>query len=188
MPDRDGPFLNMHDLSLAARWEQPDRRQEAWYLWASEYVAGNSVLDVGAGSGYGMDIIKDAGAALVVGIDPLPMCDHILGKPVADFEDNSFDIVVAMDVIEHVQDDVDFLKQMVRVARKGVLFSTPNWNKHKCINPYHIREYTPAELRSLLAGLDVTYFIGDPQCNISMADCLQDDSDANSFGVLIRLG
>ncbi len=44
------------------------------------------------------------------------------------FKDNTFDIVVAVDVIEHISDDRRFIEEAIRVVKKGgvVYFTTPN--------------------------------------------------------------
>ena len=42
------------------------------------------------------------------------------------FEDNSFDIVTALDVIEHLNNPHGALKELIRVARKSVIVSLPN--------------------------------------------------------------
>jgi len=60
-----------------------------------------------------------------------------------------FDTVVCIDVIEHIEKDLTFVKDLMRVARRQVLVSTPNWTASRCHWPYHVREYTPAELVGL---------------------------------------
>ena len=39
------------------------------YLFASRFVRGRRVLDLGSGVGYGSDMLKSAGATEVIGID-----------------------------------------------------------------------------------------------------------------------
>lgn len=45
------------------------------------------------------------------------------------FADNSFDLVFSMDVIEHVENDIKFIKENIRVCRKGgeIIIGTPNY-------------------------------------------------------------
>ena len=76
-------------------------------------------MDVGAGSGYGMKIMKKAGASAVGGIDPNPGRDVDFGRG----EDilGYYDWITCMDVIEHVEDDEEhpdrkdkyFLKHLI---------------------------------------------------------------------------
>lgn len=42
------------------------------------------------------------------------------------FDDNSFDIVTALDVLEHLENPHGALKELCRVARKSVMVSLPN--------------------------------------------------------------
>lgn len=152
MPRRDGPVVPMETLSIERRRAEPDHCQEHWYHYATARLRGMSVLDVGAGTGYGLDILQAGGATPVFGIDPQPLRDYIAPVPIADVASASYDAVLAVDVIEHVEDDRAFLADLLRVARRHVFISTPNWNHWRCTNPHHFREYTPEELAGILSG------------------------------------
>lgn len=45
------------------------------------------------------------------------------------YQSNQFDLVFSMDVIEHIKDDLTFIKEHLRVCRKGgeVIIGTPNY-------------------------------------------------------------
>lgn len=45
------------------------------------------------------------------------------------YSDNLFDLVFSMDVIEHVNKDIDFIKEKIRVCKKGgeIIIGTPNY-------------------------------------------------------------
>lgn len=45
------------------------------------------------------------------------------------FAHNSFDLVFSMDVIEHINDDINMLKENIRVCRQGgeIIIGTPNY-------------------------------------------------------------
>jgi SAM-dependent methyltransferase len=80
------------------------------------------------------------------------------------FADGSFDLVCAMDVIEHIEDDVGALRELARVlAPNGtLLISVPLHRSHwTAFDEFvgHCRRYEPAELTSLLGrcGLWVEY-------------------------------
>lgn len=152
MPRREGPVTRMETLTVEDRLRERDRCQEHWYKLASTWVSGKTVLDVGAGTGYGMDILRAAGCKQVDGIDPLPLRPDITATRIEDIATASYDAIVCCDVIEHVEDDHKFLKEMLRVARDFVFISTPNWNTWHCQNKYHFREYTPEEMKALLDG------------------------------------
>ena len=65
--------------------------------------------------------------------------------------DNTYDSIVSFQVIEHIQDDVLFLKEIHRLLKPGgvALVTTPNRRMSLSRNPWHIREYLPHELKSL---------------------------------------
>jgi ubiquinone/menaquinone biosynthesis C-methylase UbiE len=134
------------------------------------------VLEVGCGSGQGTELLADAGAVKVDGIDISQrsieharktlardfLSFHMLTGDTLPFEDASYDIVVSLETIEHVVDVDVFLREIVRVLCPGGQFlgSTPNravTNPGTCINDrpfnrHHIREYTSPEFESLLAS------------------------------------
>jgi SAM-dependent methyltransferase len=84
------------------------------------------------------------------------------------FADNSFDLTLALDVIEHVPDDLQTLRELFRTLRPGglLLVTVPAlrmlWSTHD-VSHGHYRRYTSGELRSRFetAGFEVvtvTYF------------------------------
>jgi SAM-dependent methyltransferase len=133
--------------------------QMGWYTFVAELVAGQSVLDVGCGSGEGLKILASR-ATYALGID----LDDRLRRPdvaveiksVADMPDKSFDVVACLDVIEHVEQDRAFVAELFRVARRAVFVTTPNYAMSFNRNPYHVREYTPREFQSLFDGYGAT--------------------------------
>lgn len=74
-----------------------------------------------------------------------------------DFPDASFDLVVASDVLEHIQDEGQALRDWARVLRSGgqILIFVPAfqflWGKHDEVN-HHFRRYTSAQLAQSLSG------------------------------------
>lgn len=133
--------------------------QMGWYAFIADLVEGQSVLDVGCGSGEGLKVLSSR-ATYALGID----LDERLRRPdvnveiksVADMPDKSFDVVVSLDVIEHVEDDRAFLAELFRVARRAVFVTTPNYAMSFNRNPYHVREYTPREFGRLFDGYGTT--------------------------------
>jgi SAM-dependent methyltransferase len=67
--------------------------------------------------------------------------------------DASFDCVVAVEVVEHVTDDVAFVREVNRVLKPGGWFlaTTPNGDVRPNTNPDHKRHYRRAELHALLS-------------------------------------
>lgn len=188
MPKRKGKTVHMEELSVEERLQEPDRCQAVWYDFVASWASGLSALDVGAGTGYGLDILQNAGVGPVCGIDPLPLKDYILSVPVEKLTGKSYDVVLAIDVIEHVAKDKAFLDHLIRVAKQKVFFSTPNWNVSKAQNAYHVREYTPKELVALVGkkkGVTVMYYTLDETGQPKEIKAPKDASGA--FGVLLEL-
>jgi SAM-dependent methyltransferase len=77
------------------------------------------------------------------------------------FADNTFDLVCAFDVIEHVEDHQLAAQEMKRVCKKeGYLFLTVPayqflWSEHDVINQ-HCRRYRAAQLKHLFTTINVT--------------------------------
>lgn len=78
------------------------------------------------------------------------------------FEDQSFDLVCAFDVIEHVPNDALAWQEMNRVCKKdGHIFVTVPafmflWSEHDIIN-HHERRYTKKKLINLAGNLNIRY-------------------------------
>ena len=72
--------------------------------------------------------------------------------PLLNIDDNSIDFVVTFQVIEHIQKDKFFLQEIHRVLKPGgkLLLTTPNKLMSLSRNPWHIREYTPVEMKNIL--------------------------------------
>lgn len=143
----------------------------ARYRWASRWCAGARVLDVACGTGYGAEILRKAGAAHIISVDRAMLALHFgkarysLTALCADahrlpLRDGSFDVIVALETIEHLPKPLQFLKECARVLRQGglLVLSTPNAEQSDGSNPYHVHEMTLDELRSGLraAGFSLT--------------------------------
>jgi len=136
------------------------------YVLAQDLVEGN-LLEVGCGEGRGIDLLlpKVASFSAIDKIAPVveelkkkyPSATFVSGNipPLDSFADNSFDCVVSFQVIEHIQDDVAYLKEIQRVLKPGgfALITTPNRPLSLSRNPWHIREYTADELTNLAKGI-----------------------------------
>ena len=133
------------------------------YHAAAERIDGD-VLEIGTGSGYGVEVIAPHARSFVT-LDKhvpeagsLPCLPHVrymqATVPPLPFADGSFDFVISFQVIEHIRRDVDFVREVHRVLRPGGQFivTTPNAPMSLTRNPWHVREYRPEELRRLLAS------------------------------------
>jgi hypothetical protein len=128
--------------------------QLAWYRFAAQFAQGKTVLDAGCGLGLGLDILRRT--AIHAGgqdLDPRLAREGVHIGQLESIASKSFDLVVSIDVVEHVEHDADFVHQLGRIARKAVFVTTPNWTITRCTWPYHLREYTPREFEALLSPI-----------------------------------
>lgn len=128
--------------------------QLGWYRFASQFGRGKSVLDVGCGLGSGLQILSEsASSARGIDLDERLAAPNVDIMPISDCMTKSVDVVICIDVIEHVEEDVAFCQQLARVARELIVVTTPNWTASRCAWPYHVREYTPVQFFELLGPL-----------------------------------
>jgi ubiquinone/menaquinone biosynthesis C-methylase UbiE len=132
------------------------------YVAARGYIHGD-VLEVGCGEGRGVALLMEQ-AKNFTAVDKIkPLVDalqekHPTGRfismnipPLSGLADNAYDVVVSFQVIEHIQHDFLYLKEIHRVLKPGgvALLTTPNRKMSLSRNPWHTREYLPEELKTL---------------------------------------
>lgn len=135
------------------------------YLYAAKRVAGR-VLEIGTGSGYGVEIIAPAADYFMTIDKHQPAAELIEAHenvefremtvpPLKGIADESVDCVISFQVIEHIRRDGELVREVWRVLKKGGIFicSTPNRTMSLTRNPWHVREYTPEEFSALLGGV-----------------------------------
>jgi 2-polyprenyl-3-methyl-5-hydroxy-6-metoxy-1,4-benzoquinol methylase len=136
------------------------------YHEAAQIISGH-VLEVGCGEGYGMELLAPKAKKYLAidkyntPIDPeLPDHNKITFQqmnvpPFEEIEDASFDFIVSFQVIEHIEDDEFFSRELYRVLKPGgkLILTTPNIKMSLTRNPWHVREYTPEQLFNLLNGI-----------------------------------
>ncbi len=141
------------------------------YEFARHKASENSlVLEIGSGEGYGTSLLS-RNVFKIIGLDVDP---EIITKASKKYESercvfriydgvtlpydkNTFDMVVSFQVVEHVRDVPYYISEIHRVLKDNGTFvlTTPNrihrlkpgqkpWNK------FHIREFYPQEVRSIL--------------------------------------
>ena len=129
------------------------------YHHAAELVGGD-ILEIGTGSGYGVEVIAPKATRYITVDKQLPQNPlqlenveyYDMEVPPIEFENCSFDAVVSFQVIEHIEDDMTFVREVARVLRPEGKFvvSTPNAPMSLTRNPWHVREYKANELYNLL--------------------------------------
>jgi len=132
-----------------------------------------AILDVGCSGGPLMLALRATGYQNLTGIDvsesgiELARQRGLANVSVMDgsnlaFADKSFDLLIASDVLEHIENEEAALREWVRVLRPGgtLLVFVPAhsylWSQHDEIN-HHFRRYSAQHLRTVLrtAGLRI---------------------------------
>lgn len=142
------------------------------YRSVLDIVEGKTVLDAACGTGYGTKLLSER-AKKVVGIDiDAEVVKHLQKEEMEKvsfacmpveamtFADNSFDVVVSFETIEHIEETAQkaFLAEVRRVLKPGgcLIISTPNVDVLKetfkdYYNPFHVKELTRVEFFALLS-------------------------------------
>ncbi len=146
----------------------------ARYTFAARLARGKRVLDAGCGAGYGSAELAHS-ALSVVGVDraadAIEFARANYRLPNLSFEEGSvtslphadagFDLVVAFEVIEHLEQWSDFLLEARRVLSSTGQFivSTPNKlyytesRGHDGANPFHVHEFEFKEFTDALTDV-----------------------------------
>ncbi|MCI5058783.1 MAG: class I SAM-dependent methyltransferase [Flavobacteriales bacterium] len=104
----------------------------------TEDLKGKKILDAGCGTGWfskgasdrGADVTSmDLGEGLLKQVEKKCKSTRVVGSILEmPFEDNSFDVVVSSEVIEHIPEPLKAIDEIYRVLKPGgiVILSTPN--------------------------------------------------------------
>jgi O-antigen biosynthesis protein len=134
------------------------------YKFLEQFAKDKDVLDIGCGLGYGTAHL-DAVAKTIVGIDisrsairrarkRYPSTQTlVMDAQSLRLQSKSIDLAISTENFEHLSDQEQSLKEVVKVLRpQGVCFiATPNRNVSMETNPYHTHEFTGSELEALLS-------------------------------------
>lgn len=141
------------------------------YAFVSQFVKNKIILDVACGTGYGSSYLERYEPEIVIGVDiskeAVAKGKELFRKKLLELlvgdatdmalKDDTFDVVVSFETIEHLYDCEHFLSEVSRVLKNnGVLIiSTPNKEAFSgCsqfyTNKFHIKEFTASEFYSLL--------------------------------------
>lgn len=142
-------------------------------------VTSPSIVSVGCGPAEGLNwLLPLAGPnGCVVGLDADPLhaptsnesINYVVGKiEAAPFAAGSFDLVLALDVLEHLDDDVTGLSELARILKPGglLLITVPAfpslWGTQDIVSQ-HRRRYTKQSLQTIfdyahLSPSRISYF------------------------------
>ncbi|MEP6936774.1 MAG: glycosyltransferase [Chthoniobacterales bacterium] len=171
------------------------------YAIATRLAAGKRVLDVACGEGYGSNLLGHTAAA-VIGIDiDQPTIEHAIGKygrenlqflvgacehlPV---ENDSADLVVSFETIEHVAEPERFLSEIKRVLTPNglLIISSPDKREYSDINgsrnPFHKSELYHRDFVRLLRSYFKECIIGKQRPVVGSWIAADEPSPEVSFG------
>ena len=126
------------------------------------------ILDVGCGAGLFFDALEQFGRVEGVESDPIPVAQSgkwrsriHMGELETFKSDKAFDVILALDVVEHIRTPAVMLRNAARLlAPHGhMVITTPAfnwlWTSHDRLN-HHVKRYTALEMQTLIreAGLD----------------------------------
>ena len=132
------------------------------YIYVKEKVRG-TVVEIGCGDGRGIELLAPESSRYVA-LDKditeikkragahahLEIIEAVI-PPVNEIPNNTADVLISFQVIEHILDDTLFLEEIYRILKPGgtAYLTTPNIKMTLSRNPWHIREYTAEELSLL---------------------------------------
>ena len=125
------------------------------------------LLEIGCGTGHNLSMLAKFGEVDALEVDDIArgMAEERLGRSVlsaplpqlAGIPDDRYDLIAALDVIEHIPDDRAALEGIARVLKPGgkLVMTVPAhqwmWSAHDVVN-HHQRRYSKAGLRRLILG------------------------------------
>lgn len=119
-----------------------DRRSKAEYVWRKyrPFLDDSLVLDVGADECHLRDLLEDPSRYWGIGLGGSPDEEVDLEQQGLPFPDESYDCVICLDVLEHLDNPHEIFDELCRVTRRYVIISLPNpWGEF--ISMLRTREY-----------------------------------------------
>lgn len=168
----DREFQSAYHTHEGAHWWSVSRRDMIVRLLDAARVAPQAhILDVGCASGRLVEELRGRGHRSVTGIDvsaeAIESCRrrglddvHVMPADQLAFPDDSHDVVIASDVLEHIEDDMAALQEWRRVLRPGgkLIVFVPAfmflWSQHDVVNHHH-RRYDRRGLMSRLSSAEL---------------------------------
>ena len=122
-------------------------------------------LEIGCGTGHNLPMLGEFGQVEALEVDPIArgMAEKRLGRTVLSsplpalegVPDDTYDMVAALDVVEHIPDDKAALEGISRVLKPGgkLLMTVPAhqwmWSAHDVVN-HHQRRYSKRDFKRLV--------------------------------------
>lgn len=149
-------------------WETVRAKFFKKILESCDHSQVSTVLDVGAGDGWLTEqLLDELPGASAVCWDKNYRMEDLVSTPerldlTATRPDKKFDAIFLLDILEHIEDDHSFLKELIESQANPealVLVSVPAWERLYCSHDTvftHHRRYNPDTLRNLLHSSGLT--------------------------------
>lgn len=139
------------------------------YNEALKYIpASSNVLDIACGNGYGTVLLSNQGHETIGGDiskETIDFCKkkfsnnrfELIDGTQIQFDDNSFDVVVSFETIEHTTEYSKMISEFKRILKQNgvAIISTPNILINsptgQIVNKFHTQEWNYEELLSILS-------------------------------------
>jgi len=168
-------MIENNDLEFTGERFTPECVREIWYehyhryAFAKNIVNDKTILDAACGEGYGSNLLAES-AQNVTGVDiNKKTVDHAKNRynkknlsfiqascTDLPFEDDSFDVVISFETLEHLKEQEKMLAEFNRVLKNNgfLIISTPD-KKHYSdatgfVNEYHVKELYKEEFEQLI--------------------------------------
>jgi SAM-dependent methyltransferase len=166
-------------MERAAYREMADLDQRHWWYRARRHIladlirrevslpAKGRILEIGCGTGHNLEMLGTFGRVDAIELDDesRALAEERLGRKIMSarlpelegVRGGHYDLVVALDVIEHIDDDVGALAAIAPKLKRGGKFimTVPAhpwmWSAHDTVN-HHKRRYSKRGLRHLVEG------------------------------------
>ncbi len=127
---------------------------------------GLRILDIPAGAGQVTDALREQGHTVTPADINEDRPDFVFADMTRrfPFDDDSFDVSLCLEGIEHMIDPVHLLSELIRVVRPGgwVILSTPNvmnfWSRLQFLFTGTLYQFCPSTLRDIPPGMQADRF------------------------------
>jgi SAM-dependent methyltransferase len=161
-------YQQMAELDQRHWWYRARRRVLADLIRREAMPGPNArVLEVGCGTGHNLEMLGQFGEVDAIELDDeaRAVAERRLGRAVmnaplpelAGVPDRHYDLIAALDVIEHIENDGAAIAAIASKLKPGgkFLIAVPAhqwmWSAHDVVN-HHKRRYSKAALRRLIGG------------------------------------
>lgn len=166
-------------MERAAYREMADLDQRHWWYQARREILEDlirrtirppkdaQILEIGCGTGHNLEMLGSFGHVDAIELDDesRAIAEKRLGRTIASarlpelagIPDRHYDLIAALDVIEHIDEDAEAIAAIAGKLKPGGKFimTVPAhpwmWSAHDVVN-HHKRRYSKASLRSLIEG------------------------------------